>query len=150
MLNNLSLVGRLVADPSLEFVGATGEPKSTFRLAVDRPYKRDGKKVTDFLDCTIWKNQANTIAEFARKGDMIGIVARVQLAEYVKDNKKKSYLEILASTWSFAGGSRKREEDKPAPYPTTSGTSRTYDDQGEYDPFRDSTPMPIDNRLPFD
>ena len=58
MLNNVTLVGRLTADPELRYT-QNGTAVASFTLAVGRDYKNDeGERPTDFIDIQCWRNTA--------------------------------------------------------------------------------------------
>ena len=57
MLNRIVLMGRLTRDPELRKT-QSDTPVCSFSLAVDRDYKRDGEKETDFIDVVAWRSTA--------------------------------------------------------------------------------------------
>ena len=68
MLNCIVIMGRLVADPELRTT-TSGVPRTTFRVAVDRRYQRAGEeKQTDFINCIAWRQTADFVAQYFRKG----------------------------------------------------------------------------------
>lgn len=63
-MNSIVIVGRAVRDAEVRY--STGEKSTAFgnyTLAVDRPYKKDGEKETDFIMCKV----VGKTAEFAEK-----------------------------------------------------------------------------------
>ena len=57
-MNKIILTGRLVKDAELGFIGATGTPKMTFTLAVERNYQKDkNNKKVDFINCEMLGKQ---------------------------------------------------------------------------------------------
>ena len=78
MLNQLVVVGRLVKDPELRKT-ETGRNMTSITLAVPRAYKNtNGEYYTDFIDCILWSNVAETTTEYCHKGDLLGVKGRVQ------------------------------------------------------------------------
>ena len=57
MLNRVTLMGRLVADPELRST-ASNLSVCSFRIAVDRDYKKGDQKETDFIDIVAWRSTA--------------------------------------------------------------------------------------------
>ena len=78
MLNQLVVIGRLTKDPELRKTDA-GRNVTTITLAVPRSYKNsNGEYDTDFIDCTLWSNVAETTTEYCHKGDLLGVRGRIQ------------------------------------------------------------------------
>ena len=61
MLNRVTLMGRLVADPELRST-ASNLSVCSFRIAVDRDYKKGDQKETDFIDIVAWRSADGGIA----------------------------------------------------------------------------------------
>jgi len=67
MLNRVVLVGRLTKDPDLRYT-PNGIPVATFTLAVNRTYtNRQGDRETDFINCVVWRKQAENVANYLKK-----------------------------------------------------------------------------------
>ena len=66
MINNVTLVGRLTKDPDLRYT-ASGTAVATFTLAVNRNFtNQNGNREADFINCVIWRKQAETMATLAK------------------------------------------------------------------------------------
>ena len=64
MINNVVLMGRLVATPELRNT-QTGLAVTSFSLAVERSYARQGEqRQTDFINCVAWRNTAEFISKY--------------------------------------------------------------------------------------
>ena len=73
MLNCAVIMGRLVADPELRTTGS-GISVTSFTVAVDRRFARQGEeRQTDFIDIIAWRQNAEFICKYFRKGSMIAI-----------------------------------------------------------------------------
>lgn len=82
MINNVVLVGRLTKDAELRFT-ASGNAVATFTLAVNRNFTNaSGDREADFINCVIWRKPAETLANYARKGSLIGVTGRIQTRSY--------------------------------------------------------------------
>lgn len=97
MLNNLTLVGRLVRNPNVKTLD-NGKTVNNFTLAIQRPYKNaDGEYETDFIDIVAWNGIANDTANYLKKGDVIGV--RGRLSTWNHDGKKE--LQAIAEKVTF-------------------------------------------------
>lgn len=100
-MNRVELTGRLTKDVELR---ATANDKSvaTFTLAVNRPITKDGEKQADFINCKVWNKQAENLAKYCHKGDLIGIEGNIRTGSYDdKDNKKVYTTEVQAERIEF-------------------------------------------------
>lgn len=102
MLNRTVLAGRLVRDPELRYT-SNGVAVSNFTLACNRPFKnQDGEQEADFIQCVAWKKQAENLANYQKKGNMIGIDGRIQTRTFEdKDGKTIYVTEVLAENIQF-------------------------------------------------
>ena len=121
MLNIAIVMGRLTADPELRYT-----PNNTavvsFRLAVERNYKGQGKeKETDFLSVVAWRNTAEFIAKYFRKGSMMAVQGPIQTRSYTdRQGDKRTATEILAEQVYFGEGKKQEGEAEPRPAPSFS------------------------------
>ncbi len=104
MINNVVLMGRLVADPELRTT-PTGKSVCNFRIAVDRSFQRAGEERTaDFITIVAWENTANFVCRYFRKGSMIALQGNIQTRQYEdKTGAKRTAFEIVAREVSFCG-----------------------------------------------
>ena len=78
MLNVAVLMGRLVADPELRQT-PSGLSVTTFRIAVDRNYAKAGQeRQADFIDIVAWRQTAEFVCKYFRKGSMIAVQGSIQ------------------------------------------------------------------------
>ena len=113
MLNVAVLMGRIVADPELKHTRGD-VAKTTFSLAVGRDFgKKNEEKETDFIDIIAWRNTADFICKYFRKGSLVIVEGSIQTSPYTdsEGNKRKSF-EIVASDVHFAGDYNKRDSEK--------------------------------------
>mgnify|MGYP003289930670 CR=1 FL=1 len=104
MLNCVTLMGRLVADPELRTT-TTGKSVATFRIAVDRSFVRQGEqRQADFIPIVAWENTANFVCRYFTKGSMIAIQGQLQSRSYEDNNgAKRTAYEVIAREVSFCG-----------------------------------------------
>ena len=101
MINNVTLIGRLVADPEVKDLEKSKVANIT--LAVSRRYKNEqGEYDTDFVDCVVWNELASNLKEYCKKGDLVGVIGRVQTTIYTtKEDQKRKTTEIIVEKLSF-------------------------------------------------
>lgn len=130
MLNNVVLMGRLVADPELRTTGSNISVTS-FAIAVDRSFVRTGEeRQADFIDVVAWRQTAEFVTRYFRKGSMIAIQGSIQTRMYEdKNGNKRKAVEVVASQVSFCGsksesgnngGYMPKQDAAPAPSYSTS------------------------------
>lgn len=128
MLNNAVIMGRLVADPELRTT-PNGISVTSFAVAVDRRFNRQGEeRQADFIDVVAWRQSADFVCKYFRKGSMIAIQGSIQTRMYEdKSGNKRKAVEIVADNVSFCGskaeggtGSFAREESYAQPAPSYS------------------------------
>ena len=89
MINNVVLMGRLVATPELRNT-QTGLAVTSFTIAVDRSYVRQGEqRQADFINCVAWRNTAEFITRYFQKGSMIAVTGSIQTRNYEDKNGNK-------------------------------------------------------------
>ena len=142
MINNVVLVGRLTRDPELKFT-PNGAAVVTFTLAVNRNFtNQSGQREADFINCVIWRKPAETLANYAKKGTLLGVTGRIQTRSYDNPQGQRVYVtEIVAETFQLMESkdvSEQRanesnetaEKNKPTPPPLP---------KQETDPFAQSS-----------
>ena len=102
MINNVVLTGRLTKDVDLKYT-QSGTAVGTFTLAVDRQFKNaQGEKETDFVNVVIWKKSAEALANYTRKGSLIGITGRIQTRNYENQQGNRVFVtEVVAEGFTF-------------------------------------------------
>lgn len=101
-MNRVLLVGRLTRDPELRFT-QSGTAVTRMTLAVDRPFTNaQGEREADFIDVVTWRKQAETCAEYLKKGYMAGVDGRLQVRTYeAQDGQKRRAWEVVADHVEF-------------------------------------------------
>ena len=121
-MNKIMLVGRLVRDPEVRST-STGSSTANFTVAVSRNFKnKDGNYDADFLPCVAFRNSADFVSKYFKKGSLIGIEGRVQTRNYdAQDGTKRYVTEVVVENAEFVGG----KNDGSTP---TVSTDTTYMD----------------------
>lgn len=102
MLNNVSLVGRLTKDAKLRYT-PSNVAVATFTLAVNRTFKNEnGEREADFINCVMWRQQAEKLANWAKKGALIGVTGRIQTRSYDNQQGQRVYVtEVVAEQFQL-------------------------------------------------
>lgn len=102
MLNNVSLVGRLTKNVELRYT-PSNVAVATFTLAANRTFKNEnGDREADFINCVMWRQQAENLANWAKKGALIGITGRIQTRSYDNQQGQRVYVtEVVAETFQL-------------------------------------------------
>jgi len=102
MINNVVLVGRTTKDPELRYT-PSNVAVATFSLAVNRTFKdANGEREADFINCVIWRQQAEHLANCAKKGALIGITGRIQTRSYENQQGQRVYVtEVVAENFQM-------------------------------------------------
>lgn len=135
MINNVVLVGRMTKDAELRRT-PSNVAVATFTLAVNRPFKNEaGEREADFIQCVIWRQSAENLANWAKKGSQIGITGRIQTRNYEGNDGKRVYVtEVVAETVMLLDSKSNNQQPQ----------------QKQERPFNNSNPMDIsDDMLPF-
>lgn len=102
MINNVVLVGRMTRDADLRMTQGNTAVAS-FTLAVNRNFKNQaGEREADFINCVIWRQQAENLANWAKKGALIGVTGRIQTRNYENDQGQRVYItEAVAENFQL-------------------------------------------------
>ena len=80
-MNNVSLVGRITADPELRHT-QSGIAMTRFTLAVDRRIKSGEEKQADFITIVAWRQQAEFVCKYFSKGRRMAITGSIRTGSY--------------------------------------------------------------------
>ena len=101
MINNVVLVGRLTRDPELKQT-SSGISFVNFTIAVNRTYvDQSGERQADFINCVVWRAQAENLARYMRQGSLIGVEGRIQTRSYETEEGMRYITEVLANSITF-------------------------------------------------
>lgn len=112
-MNIVTLIGRLTKDPELKYTAGKGTATTTITLAVDKFNTATNQKEADFINVVVWGKQAESLAQYQRKGSLIGINGRIQVRNYEKDGKKVYVTEVVAKEIQFLGTKNKDHDIQP-------------------------------------
>ncbi len=111
-INRIVLIGRLTTNPELRFT-TNNTAVTSFTLAVDRNFKNEsGNKDADFINIIAWNKKAELINEYVAKGDLIGVIGRLQVRTYQNDKgESRRVTEVVLEEIEFLQ-SKPKEESK--------------------------------------
>ena len=89
-INKVILGGRLTADIELKQT-QSGNSVCSFSLAVNRRVGKDQEPKTDFIDCQAWRQTAEFLSRYFKKGSSLCIVGTLQKREWTDQNGNKRY-----------------------------------------------------------
>ncbi len=145
MINNVVLVGRMTKDADLRYT-AQGQAVATLTLAVNRNFKnQNGEREADFINIVIWRQQAENLASWAKKGALIGITGRIQTRNYENQQGQRVYVtEVVADSFQLLEARQNQNGQGQ------SGNNAVPDFSRNESSFGNSNPMDIsDDDLPF-
>lgn len=136
MINNVTLIGRLTRDAELRYT-PSNIATAQFNIACNRNFKNANDEYdADFINCVMWREQAERFCNWTKKGMLVGIIGRIQTRNYENQQGQRIYVtEVVAESFQIL---EKRDN-------TANQNSMT-----EQIPPSFSSPMDItDDKLPF-
>lgn len=111
-LNKVVLAGRLTADPELKQT-TTGISVTSFTLAVNRKYAKDQEQQqTDFISVVAWRQTAEFISRYFKKGSALCITGAIQTRSWQDQQGQKRYAtEVVADEAMFVDS---KSDNQPA------------------------------------
>lgn len=146
-MNNICLIGRICADPELRQT-ENGNAVTQLRIAVRRP--RAKEDITDFFNIVCWRQSAEYVCKYGKKGDQIGVNGILCNREYTNQEGQKRYItEVVADNVQLVGG--RREQGTPSGEPSGSPESASQGDPRsmENTPGTNFEELKGDDDLPF-
>ncbi len=140
MINRTILVGRLTRDPELRKTG-TGKSVVNFTVACNRQF--GNRDEADFINCVAWNHTADFMANYLKKGALVGLEGRIQTGSYEDNTTGKVVYttDVVVDNLQALESRTQREEGQGQSY--SRPQSNTYQDptpKFEMDP-EPSTPM---------
>ena len=110
-MNNICIIGRLTSSPEIKKT-TRGVSVCSVSIAVDRDYKVNGEKATDFIPCVFWRGTAEFVGKYFSKGDMIAVVGSLESRKYKdKDGNSRTVWEVKADKVNFCGVKKEDSQD---------------------------------------
>ena len=147
MINKWIGMGRLTADPELKQT-QSGVSTCTVNLAVQRDYADgNGERQTDFICVVAWRQTAEFLCKYFRKGSMIAVVGELRTRTY--NDKRypdvKHYVtEVYADKVSFCGGKNESGgNNDPAPAQTAPQTPAQVPNLDDFEQIGNDSDLPF-------
>ncbi|MCM3511654.1 single-stranded DNA-binding protein [Carnobacterium inhibens] len=149
MINNVVLVGRLTKDLDLRYT-SNGTAVATFSIAVNRSFtNQEGKRDADFINCVIWRKSAESMANFTRKGSLVGIEGHIQTRSYDNQQGQKVYVtEVVVEAFSLL--EPKNKDSNKESSNTRNDHSNNYNYGDEPKSYQSNNNAASNNHDPFD
>ncbi len=125
--NAITIVGYLGRDPELRYT-PNGNAVCNFSVATTerRRSVRGEEDLTTWFRVTAWGRQAETCAEYLRKGSQVYVLGRLHIESWTdREGQGRTSVEVTATDIKFLGprdraqfegaGRDDDEEDRPAP-----------------------------------
>ena len=113
-MNKALLVGNLTRDPE-HSVTPNGISVCRFTVAVQRKFANsDGEREADFINCVAWRNLADNVAKYVKKGKKVSVVGSIQTRSYeAQDGSKRYITEVVCEDVEFISP-RDSEDGEPS------------------------------------
>ena len=109
MFNLVVLTGRLTADPELKTT-QSGISVCRFTIAVNRRHQANEEQQADFINIIAWRQNAEFISKYFKKGNLIGIEGSIQTRKYTdKNGNNRTVFEVVVNGAQFV----ESKKDKP-------------------------------------
>ena len=151
-MNNVILMGRLVADANLKYLqGGNNNAVARFTLAVDKNLSKEkrqemeakGQQTADFIQCQAWGRLGETVAKYSGKGLRVLVNGRIQTGSYEKDGQRIYTTEVIANNIEYIDWKNSNFQNGNN---STVANNATFEEQLDYSNDFDPTE---DNRIPF-
>lgn len=131
MFNLVVLTGRLTADPELKTT-PNGISVTSFSIAVNRRYRAGEETQADFINIVAWRQSAEFITKYFKKGSMIGIEGSIQTRKYTdKDGNNRTVFEVVANNVQFVESKRDSAPSGAEPASFSNAGSNDFADFGD-------------------
>lgn len=98
-MNKVLLTGRITKDPEVRYT-QSGIASVSFSIAVDRQFRdQNGNRQADFINCVAWRQQADFMGKYIKKGYMLAIEGRITTRSYqTPDNQTRYVTEVVVDS----------------------------------------------------
>ena len=125
-MNIVALTGRLTAEPELK-KSTSGVSVCSFSIAVARNFKKEGGPEADFIRCVAWRNTAEFISKYFKKGSSICVSGSLQVRSWNDGNGNKKFAtEVKVDDAYFVDGKSESEAQEPTPTFTEIDTDEDF------------------------
>ena len=147
MINRAVIVGRLTKDPDVR-VTPSGLSMATFTVACDRQKKKDDQESqADFIRCIAWRQSAEYLERYAKRGMIVGVDGRIQTGSYEKNGITIYTTDVVCDNVKIL--SEKKQASEARPVATESHSMKDYANEVSQDFGTQNDPYITDEDLPF-
>lgn len=143
-MNEVQMIGRLTKQPQVTKTDK-GVSVSSFTLAVTRDFKNpNGDYDADFVPCVVWREQAENLVKYQKKGKLIAVTGRIQTRSYENNEGQKVYVtEIVVRSIQYLEKIERQENAIPQEAPVEPPVRHTTADH--FAEYPDDAFPPMEN-----
>jgi single-strand DNA-binding protein len=131
-MNNWNFTGHCGRDAESRYT-PSGDAVVSFTTAVKSGFGE--KATTTWANCTIWGKRGEAVAEYLKKGTLVGVSGEVTLREYQdKDGQKRNSLDVRVNDLTLLGKHERQERPQQRPAPAKDGGLKP---DRNFDPFEE-------------
>ncbi len=113
-MNTICITGRVTQNPELKKT-QSGVSVMALSLAVDRDYKVNNEKVTDFIPVILWRKTAEVVSQYTAKGDMLSVVGSLESRKYTdSEGNNRTVWEVKSDKVGFLSKKKQPEQNAQA------------------------------------
>ena len=110
-MNTICITGRVTQNPELKKT-QSGVSVMALSLAVDRDYKVNNEKITDFIPVILWRKTAEVVSQYTAKGDMLSVVGSLESRKYTdSEGNNRTVWEVKADKVGFLSKKKQPEQN---------------------------------------
>lgn len=155
-MNKVISIGRLTADPELRQT-QSGVSSCRFTVAVNRNFvdKNTGERQADFISCVAWRQTAEFVNRYFKKGNMICVEGTLRTGSYQDKNHSDVThytTDVLVENVEFCGSksdNSKSGTSNAATRQTASQQTQNNNDNMSYGDLSDFEEILSDGDIPF-
>lgn len=127
-MNKAILIGRLTKEPETRYTQTNNIQVTSFTLAVNRRFAKEGEQQADFINIVAWNKTAEFVSKYFRKGQQVAVVGRIQTRNYDDNNGVKHYVtEVIAEEVYFADSKKEGQTDTSNMESSTQVTNNDFE-----------------------
>lgn len=129
-MNKVFMIGNMTKDPELSETNS-GIAVCKFSIAVNRRRTGEGEQQTDFFNVTAWRDLAETVARYVKKGNKVAVEGSVQIRTYEdRDGAKRTAVDVVAEEIEFLF-QKPNNEARAAEEPKKKPALEAFDDDSD-------------------
>ena len=150
-INKVLLTGNLTRDAELRVTRSTQTPVLSFTVAVNerRRNRQTGEweDYPNFIDCVLYGSRAEALHRRLTKGLKVAVEGRLHYRTYIKDDEKRSRLDVVVDEIEFVGP--RADASAPQVAPETAAHMAPTTDPMAPAPVQPPAPEVYDEDVPF-